>query len=98
MFPHIRFKTHWGICNFTNSVSWFSIPAYIIFAPLRMICTGGLMVAVVAASLHSALLRLKKKYTFCPDDLSFGTVICQQKHCNTFVTTTGDDIVMKREV
>lgn len=91
MFPHIRFKTRRGICNFTNSVSWFSIPAYITFAPLRMICTGGPMVAVVAA-----LLRLKK-YTFCPDDLSFGTVICQQKHCNTFVTMTGDDIV-KREV
>lgn len=44
------------------------------------------MVPVVPTSFRSALLWLTKKYTFFSlEDLSPKTIICQQRHQNTFV-------------
>lgn len=44
-----------------------------------------LTVAVAATSLHFALLRLEKiKSTFCPEDISFETVMIPRQHRDTF--------------
>lgn len=72
MFPHNRFKTRWSIRSFTDVVSVLSLATFIIhhFQSTtrqkwaewkRIMGTDGLMVTVVATSLCSDLLQLKKK-------------------------------------